>query len=299
MTSTATTVAPRSIRTRRRYSARGIVALSVYVGLIALSLLMAFPLLYAVSTSLKSSDELRQMPPSLIPQVLSWGNYVRVYALQPLAARWVLNTLIVVFFSLPGSVATATLVAYGFARFEFPGRNFWFIVLLSTMMLPSEVTLIPSYLLFHSLGWINTFLPLTVPAWFGGGAFSIFFIRQFFMTLPRELDDAARIDGANTFQILWYVLAPLASPVIMTLVIFGFLTTWNDFFGPLIYLNSRELYTLALGLNEYRTMPETTAAPNDNLLMAGVVYMTIPCIALFVFGQRYFVRGLVMSGLKL
>ena len=299
MTSTATTVAPRSIRTRRRYSARGIVALSVYVGLIALSLLMAFPLLYAVSTSLKSSDELRQMPPSLIPQVLSWGNYVRVYALQPLAARWVVNTLIVVFFSLPGSVATATLVAYGFARFEFPGRNFWFIVLLSTMMLPSEVTLIPSYLLFHSLGWINTFLPLTVPAWFGGGAFSIFFIRQFFMTLPRELDDAARIDGANTFQILWHVLAPLASPVIMTLVIFGFLTTWNDFFGPLIYLNSRELYTLALGLNEYRTMPETTAAPNDNLLMAGVVYMTIPCIALFVFGQRYFVRGLVMSGLKL
>ena len=299
MTSTATTVAPRSIRTRRRYSARGIVALSVYVGLIALSLLMAFPLLYAVSTSLKSSDELRQMPPSLIPQVLSWGNYVRVYALQPLAARWVLNTLIVVFVSLPGSVATATLVAYGFARFEFPGRNFWFIVLLSTMMLPSEVTLIPSYLLFHSLGWINTFLPLTVPAWFGGGAFSIFFIRQFFMTLPRELDDAARIDGANTFQILWHVLAPLASPVIMTLVIFGFLSTWNDFFGPLIYLNSRELYTLALGLNEYRTMPETTAAPNDNLLMAGVVYMTIPCIALFVFGQRYFVRGLVMSGLKL
>jgi multiple sugar transport system permease protein len=299
LTSTATTVAPRSIRTRRRYSARGIVALSVYVGLIALSLLMAFPLLYAVSTSLKSSDELRQMPPSLIPQVLSWGNYVRVYALQPLAARWVLNTLIVVFFSLPGSVATATLVAYGFARFEFPGRNFWFIVLLSTMMLPSEVTLIPSYLLFHSLGWINTFLPLTVPAWFGGGAFSIFFIRQFFMTLPRELDDAARIDGANTFQILWHVLAPLASPVIMTLVIFGFLSTWNDFFGPLIYLNSRELYTLALGLNEYRTMPETTAAPNDNLLMAGVVYMTIPCIALFVFGQRYFVRGLVMSGLKL
>ena len=260
---------------------------------------MAFPLLYAVSTSLKSSDELRQMPPSLIPQVLSWGNYVRVYALQPLAARWVLNTLIVVFVSLPGSVATATLVAYGFARFEFPGRNFWFIVLLSTMMLPSEVTLIPSYLLFHWLGWINTFLPLTVPAWFGGGAFSIFFIRQFFMTLPRELDDAARIDGANTFQILWHVLAPLASPVIMTLVIFGFLTTWNDFFGPLIYLNSRELYTLALGLNEYRTMPETTAAPNDNLLMAGVVYMTIPCIALFVFGQRYFVRGLVMSGLKL
>ena len=299
MTSTATTVAPRSIRTRGRYSARGIVALSVYVGLIALSLLMAFPLLYAVSTSLKSSDELRQMPPSLIPQVLSWGNYVRVYALQPLAARWVLNTLIVVFVSLPGSVATATLVAYGFARFEFPGRNFWFIVLLSTMMLPSEVTLIPSYLLFHWLGWINTFLPLTVPAWFGGGAFSIFFIRQFFMTLPRELDDAARIDGANTFQILWYVLAPLASPVIMTLVIFGFLSTWNDFFGPLIYLNSRELYTLALGLNEYRTMPETTAAPNDNLLMAGVVYMTIPCIALFVFGQRYFVRGLVMSGLKL
>jgi multiple sugar transport system permease protein len=299
LTSPTTTVAPRSIRTRWRYSARGIIALSVYVGLIALSLLMAFPLLYAVSTSLKSSDELRQMPPSLIPQALSWGNYVRVYTLQPLAARWVVNTLIVVFFSLPGSVATATLVAYGFARFEFPGRNFWFVVLLSTMMLPSEVTLIPSYLLFHSLGWINTFLPLTVPAWFGGGAFSIFFIRQFFMTLPRELDDAARIDGANTFQILWYVLAPLASPVIMTLVIFGFLSTWNDFFGPLIYLNSRELYTLALGLNEYRTMPETTAAPNDNLLMAGVVYMTIPCIALFVFGQRYFVRGLVMSGLKL
>jgi len=269
-----------------------------YLALTVLGLVFAFPLFYAISTSLKSSAELRQVPPTLIAQVMYWDNYVRFYVLEPMTLRWFANTLLVIALSVPGGVLTAILVAYGFARFEFPLRDFWFMVLLSTLMLPNEVTLIPLYILFHSLGWVNTYLPLIVPAWFGGGAFSIFFIRQFFMTLPRELDDAARIDGANSFQILWRVLVPLSGPVIMSLFIFGFFAGWNDFFGPLIYLNSRQLYTMSLGLNEYRTMPDTVNVPTENLLMVGTIFMAIPCILLFAFGQRYFVRGMIMSGLK-
>jgi multiple sugar transport system permease protein len=293
----AAVVGPPARVVRRRLT-RITTSAVTYLALTLFGLVFAFPLFYAVLTSLKSSAELRQVPPTLIPQVVHWENYVRFYVLEPMTLRWFANTLLVIALSVPGGVLTAILVAYGFARFEFPLRDFWFMVLLSTLMLPSEVTLIPLYILFHSMGWVNTYLPLIVPAWFGGGAFSIFFIRQFFMTLPRELDDAARIDGANSFQILWRVLVPLSGPVIMSLFIFGFFAGWNDFFGPLIYLNSRNLYTMSLGLNEYRTMPDTVNVPTENLLMVGTVFMAVPCILLFAFGQRYFVRGMIMSGLK-
>lgn len=282
----------------RRQRIRIVLSMVTYVGLIAFGLLFAFPLIYAISTALKSSAELRQMPPMLIPRAVHLENFIRFYMLEPLTLRWFLNTVFIIVLSVPGSIFTAILVAYGFARFEFPLRGFWFMVLMSTLMLPNEVTLIPMYILFRSLGWVNTYLPLIVPVWFGGGAFSIFFIRQYFMSIPRDLDDAARIDGASSFQILWRVLVPLSGPVIMSLVIFGFFAGWNDFFGPLIYLNSRHLYTMSLGLNEYRTLPDTINEPSENLMMVGTIFMAIPCIALFAFGQRYFVRGMIMSGLK-
>ncbi len=172
-------------------------------------------------------------------------------------------------------------------------------MLLSTLMLPFEVTLIPQYLLFYKLGWIDTFLPLTVPAWFGSSAFTIFLLRQFFMTIPRDLDDAARVDGANSLQILWSIIVPLSRPALATVLILQFLSHWNDFLGPFIYLNNKSLFTMSLGLRYFQTVPDQLGESKDNLLMVATIIMTLPAIALFFAAQRYFVRGIVMTGLKM
>ena len=171
-------------------------------------------------------------------------------------------------------------------------------VTLGTMMLPYEVTLIPQYLLFNRLGWLDTFLPLIVPYWFGGNAFSIFLMRQFFMTIPRELDDAARIDGANFLRIFWNVLMPLSGPILATLAVIGFISHWNDFLGPLIYLDTRTNFTVALGLRYFQSQAGLGGEPMDHLLMAASVTFTLPCILIFFLAQRYFVRGIVLSGVK-
>ncbi|HVC34757.1 MAG TPA: carbohydrate ABC transporter permease [Chloroflexota bacterium] len=167
------------------------------------------------------------------------------------------------------------------------------------MMIPYEDTLIPQYLAFVQIHWINTFLPLTVPAWGGGGAFIVFLLRQFFMTIPRELDDAASVDGANSFTVLWSIIAPLSRPALATVAILLFLNTWNDFLGPFIYLNDPRLFTISVGLRFFQTVPESLNVPQDNLLMTATVLMSLPAIALFFACQRYFVQGIVMSGLKL
>jgi multiple sugar transport system permease protein len=167
------------------------------------------------------------------------------------------------------------------------------------MMIPYEVTLIPQYLVFVQIHWVNTFLPLTVPAWGGGGAFTVFLLRQFMMTIPRDLDDAASVDGAGSFTILWSIIAPLSRPALATVAILLFLNNWNDFLGPLIYLNDPTLFTMSLGLRYFQTVPESTGASKDNLLMAATVIMSLPALFLFFAAQRYFVRGIVMTGLKL
>jgi ABC-type glycerol-3-phosphate transport system permease component len=224
-------------------------------------------------------------------------NYVEVWTTK-LFAIWTRNTLFVTILATLGTVLTAALAGYSFARFRFPGRNALFAMTIATIMLPETVTLIPRYLLYYQFGWLNTYLPLIVPFWFGGGAFFIFLFRQFFMTLPMDLDEAAKIDGANYFQILFQIVLPLSLPVLATVGIIAFVNHWDSFLFPLLVLNEPEKFTVSIGLRWFSISPSADARPTDHLLLAGSVMMTIPIVLLFFFGQRYFVRGVVMSGIK-
>lgn len=212
-------------------------------------------------------------------------------------AVWVKNSVLIVVLSTVGSVFTASLVAYSFARFRYRAQNALFLITLGTMMLPAQVTLIPQYVLFHDLGWINTLLPLWVPSWFGGGAFSIFLIRQFIMALPRDLDEAAFVDGAGTFRIYWSILMPLCKPVLATLVVFSIIDNWTDFLGPLIYLNTPLNFTVAVGLNFFQSQSDIKY-PIKYLLMAGSVMTIAPMVVLFFLTQRYFMEGIILSGVR-
>ena len=222
-----------------------------------------------------------------------WQNYAEAFTKMKF---WALlrNTAAITFLGTLGTLLSCSLVAYGFARFRFPGRSFLFMVLLSGMMLPGVVTMIPVYLVFRELHWIDTLLPLFAPAWFGVNAFAVFLFRQFFMTLPFDLDDAARIDGCNAFRIYWSVLLPLSKPVLATVAIFSFTGYWLDFMTPLIYLNTPDKFTLSLGLYMFKG-PYTV---EWNYLMAATLAVSLPCILLFLVGQRFFISGVVMSGMK-
>src|SRR5579859_4927334 len=216
-------------------------AILAYAALTISGLTFCFPFFWTISTSLKTGQETRLVPPTLLPEVAQWQNYVTIWLQQPMAL-WIRNSVIIIALSLPGALLTSTLVAYAFARFDFPGRGFLFMVMLSTMMLPYEVTLIPQYIIYQKyFNWINTFWPLIVPSWAGGGAFTIFLMRQFLLTIPRDLDDAARVDGASSWQILWRILVPLCRPALATVAILQFLAQWNDFLGPFVYLTSPDL----------------------------------------------------------
>ena len=269
-----------------------------YLFLIGSGLMFAFPLFWTVSSSLQTWQELRSFEPHLLPSVPQWTNYGDVFAAVPYA-RWLANSFLIVAITIPGTVLTATLTAYAFARFDFYGRDLWFILMLSTMMIPRVVTFIPQYLLFFKIGLINTYIPLTIGAWLGGGAFMIFLLRQFIMSIPRDLDEAALMDGASPFRILFSVITPLMKPALTTVAILTFLGEWNDFFGPFIYLNKPILFTAAVGLRTFQYIPLETTDPRDHLLMAAAAIMTVPMILLFVAAQRYFISGVVMTGLKL
>lgn len=226
-----------------------------------------------------------------------WINYAKAWkpeALDEDFNRYLMNTLIITILGIVGVLLSSTFVAYGFARFKFPGRDIMFLIMISTMMIPVQVTMIPTFILFKYLGWIDTFAPLIVPTFFGGGAFNIFLMRQFFMTIPYELDDAAKIDGCNYLQIFWIILMPLVKPALATTAIFGFVYNWNDFLNPLIYLNSTSNYTLALGLQTFTTMYGT----DYNLMMAASTIVLLPILVIFFFGQRFFIEGVATSGLK-
>jgi multiple sugar transport system permease protein len=263
-----------------------------YLPLTAAAIALIFPLFWLVSTSLKQPGTEFTYPPEWIPSPIVWQNYVDALAQQPFGL-YLRNTLTITVAATLGSVITASLAAFGFARIRFPGRDFLFILLLSTMMLPDIVTLVPKYILFSRLHWINTFLPLTIPFWFGGGAFNIFLIRQFFMTLPYELDEAARMDGASNFRIYAQLLMPLSVPALATVVILTAVNNWNDFLSPLIYLNSPSKFTLALGLQNYQTLYGTQWA----WLMAASMLMIGPMLALFFSFQRFFIEGIQLTGL--
>ncbi|MEZ4862748.1 MAG: carbohydrate ABC transporter permease [Caldilineaceae bacterium] len=272
----------------------------LYLLAILLSVMFIFPFFWTVSSSLKAPVELIKYPPTLLPETLRWENYGQIWAVGMGISfgRFFLNSAIVTGLALIGQIFTAFLVGYGFARFRFPGREALFAVCLSTLILPPHVTIIPLFVLFRQLHWIDTFLPLIVPSFLGGGAFTIFLIRQFIMTLPRELDEAAIIDGASRLTILLRIILPNAGPVLATVAIFGFIGHWNQFLEPLIFLNSARKYTVPLGLWFLRHQEGAAGLPNDNLLMAASVLATLPIILIFFLAQKYFVRGIAMSGLK-
>lgn len=277
-----------------RRSVRRIIGwMLLYPVLILGAVILTIPLAWLLSSSLKLSGLIFVIPPQWIPNPIAWENYVEVWKLVPMV-RFLRNTATITFFAVLGTLVSSSLVAFGFARLRFMYRDALFLVLLGTIMIPSQVTLIPQYMLFRSLGWLDSFLPLTVPAWFGGGAFNIFLMRQFYMTLSLELDDAGRIDGCSTFQIYRHIILPQSKPVLGVIAIFGFMANWNAFFGPLIYLNSMEKYTLALGLNLLRGFEYTAW----NLLMAMSVMTALPCILLYFLAQRYFIQGIVFTGIK-
>ncbi len=263
-----------------------------HVALIGLALLMLTPLLWMISTSFKSDGAEFEYPPRLIPATFEIDNYQRGLTILPFA-RYFLNSLLVTVLATIGNMLSASFVAYGFARLRFPERDKLFILLLMTVMIPFQVTLIPTFILFKNLGWVNTYLPLTVPHFFGGGVFYIFLMRQFFMTIPYDLDEAARIDGASSLQIWWRILLPLSAPALGTVGVFSMLASWNDFLGPLIYMNKPEMRTMALGLQFFVGQYGT----RWNQLMAVAVVTTIPVVVLFFFAQRFFMRGIAMTGI--
>jgi multiple sugar transport system permease protein len=271
----------------------------LYLIVVSLCLLFGFPLFWTLMSSLKTSPEMFAFPPPILPKTPQWGDYLQVLTLERIQVlRWFGNSTLIVVLATIGTLISASLVAYSFARFEYRGRDTLFFITLATLMLPAEVTLIPQFVLFFKLGWINTLYPLWVPFWFGGGGFAIFLMRQFFLSLPKDLDEAALIDGAGYFHIFWAILLPLCKPVLATLAIIIIIATWGDFLGPLIYLNSPEKFTISIGLHFFNSSPEVGGQPMQHLLMAACVLSMLPVIIIFFLGQRFFVQGIVMSGIK-
>ena len=265
----------------------------IWIVLIVGALVMIAPFLWLVSTSLKEQRQIFLYPPQWIPDPVRWQNYPEALTALPFG-RYTLNTLLITALTMVGVLLTSSLAAYGVARLRFPGRDLIFMVLLSALMLPYAVIMIPQYIMFKYLGWIDTYLPLVVPPWFGGGIFNIFLLRQFFRTIPAELSDAARIDGAGELRIYAQIMLPLAGPALAVVAIFTFINSWNDFLGPLIYLSSQDKYTIALGLATFKGMYAT----QWHYLMAASTVMVMPIIILFFLAQRYFVQGIVMTGTK-
>lgn len=283
----------RASRVRRPAPVGRVVGKSVtYLLLVAGSLVFIFPLIWMLSTALKPNWQVSEWPIQWIPRPFEWSNFVKALTVLPFGG-WAINSIIIALSTEVGVLLSCTMVAYGFARFRAPGRNVLFLVLLATMMLPGTVTLIPTFFLFRELGWINTFLPLIVPSFFGN-AFFIFLLRQFFMTMPVELEEAARIDGLGTFGILWRIIVPLSLPALATVGVFQFNGAWNDFMGPLIYLNKDNLYTLAIGINYFKSENYV----QWNYLMAASVVFMLPSLLLFFFGQRYYVESITLTGIK-
>lgn len=255
------------------------------------------PFLWTVVSSLKAPDEITTYPPVFVPHELRFQNYARAWTKVPFL-QFYINSIIVTGLAVTGQVLSACLIAYGFARFQFPLRNTLFMLVIATIIVPWEVTIVPSFLLYKWLGWLDTLKPLIVPSWFGGSPLYIFLLRQFFLSIPRELDEAAAMDGANSFRILWQILVPLCMPALTTVAIFSFLQHWNEFIQPLIFLNTETNFTVSLGLRLFQTTPSDPGEPREHLLMAAAVIGSIPCILLFLAAQRFFVRGIVMTGIK-
>ena len=254
--------------------------------------LMLMPLVWTLSTSLKPVSQIFLFPPRWIPQPIRWQNYAEAVTAIPFL-RYLFNTALITGLVIIGKVISVTLVAFAFARLQWWGRDVMFLIMLATLMLPTHITLIPQFIMFKELGWIDTFLPLIVPNFFGG-PFLTFLMRQFFMSIPHDLDDAARIDGCSSFGVYWRIILPLSKAAIVAAVILTFNNTWNEFLHPLIYLQSPNNFTLALGLRFF----QGEASTSWHLLMAASLLTMLPVITLFFVAQRYFIQGIVFTGVK-
>jgi multiple sugar transport system permease protein len=281
----------RTFFTRKRVMRTGR-ELLIHAALLPAALIFMLPFLWMLSTSLKTDQQLYAYPPIWIPNPLNWANYPNAVTYISFFL-YLRNTVIIAVSATIGALISCSMVAYSLARIPWRGRNILFIATVATLMLPFQVTLIPLFIVFRNLGWVGDFRPLIIPHFFGGALY-IFLLRQFFMTIPMELTEAARIDGAGEFRIYWAIVLPLAKPALATVAIFEFIARWRDYLGPLIYLNNQKLYTLSLGLQQYSSQ----YGREWGLLMAASVLITLPIIILFFFLQKTFVQGIALTGIK-
>jgi multiple sugar transport system permease protein len=274
-----------------------------YALLVLFSIFFLVPLLWAVLASLKSPAELQQYPHPLLPRDWRWSNWLDVWTVIPLG-RFFINTITITVLALAGQLLSCSLVAYGFARFRFPFRRLLFSVVIAVLILPGISSLIPQYVIYTRLGWLDTFLPLIVPWWLAAGsgsAFSIFLLRQFYANIPRELEEAAVLDGASHLRVWWSIILPLSRPALGAVAVLGFIWHWTEFLGPLIYLQSQDKFTLTLGLRFLQTgAADTTVVSQstDQYLMVATLLACLPPLLLFLFAQRHFIQGINLSGGK-
>lgn len=266
----------------------------IYTILIFAAVICLFPFIWMISTSFKPMSDIYKMPPSLIPERITITNFVEGWKGANFQ-MYFKNTAVIAFLATVGTVLSSATVAYGFARFESRLSKVLFMVLLGTIMLPTQVTLIPQYLLYHKMGMLDTFWPFVIPSWLGGGAFNIFLFVQFFRTLPKELDEAAKIDGANSLQIFTKILLPSVKPVMLAVLVMSLVYNWNDFFNPLIYLNSNDKFTIAIGLQFFKGSQGNVQVGQ---MMAMALVSLLPVLIVFVTCQKYFIEGIKLSGLK-
>lgn len=288
---TTTGPVPGASKSRRKPDAVKIVS---FITLIITTFLMLLPLFFMVSTSLKSHREMLKFPPTFLPEAWSFSNYKEIFDTLQFATLYK-NSLTIAIVTVFGTLLSSALVAYGFARYKGKGNGFWFMLLLSTMMLPYPAIMVPQFVLFSKLQWIDTFLPLIVPSFFGS-AYNIFLLRQFFSTLPEELFDAGRIDGCSELR-MWYKIAlPLSGPALATVAIFAFIYSWNDLLTPVLYLSSSDLFTLPVGMASLTS--SRFRIPPWHLLMVASVLAMVPIVTLFAVAQKQFVEGIVLTGIK-
>ena len=282
------------MHTKTQKTAQRVGRIITYIILIFAAVICLFPFLWMVSTSFKETSEIYKMPPDLLPTNPTVQNYIEGWKGADFGLFFK-NSLFITIIATVGTVLSSAFVAYGFARFKARFSGLLFTILLATMMLPTQVTLIPQYLMYNKLGMVNTYFPLLIPSWLGGGAFNIFLFIQFFRTLPKELDEAAKIDGANSFQIFTKIMLPAVKPVMLAVLVMSLVYNWNDFFSPLIYLNDNKKFTIAIGLQFFKGSQGNVQIGQ---MMAMSLVALLPVLIIFAVCQKYFIQGIKMSGLK-
>jgi ABC-type glycerol-3-phosphate transport system permease component len=287
-------VTPSTIGTFGAHRRRLLGSVLTYLLLFAGAVVLMIPFFWMVTTSIKSLDEVNIWPIKWIPSELVWQNYADVFERTPFA-RYILNSLILAIGGIIGSVLSCSLAGFGFARLRFPGRNVLFFVMLTTLMLPTWAVIVPHFIMFNAVGWLDTFLPIIVPAFFGN-AFYIFLFRQYFMGIPRELEDAARVDGCSTFRIYAQIFMPMSAPVIATVAIFAFFYYWNDLLYPLVYFRSQQNFPVSLGMRMFQTA--NMGVIHYPRMMAAALMSLVPCVLLFAAAQRLFIQGVVITGVE-